>query len=325
MPTCTKCDAPAVTHIRYSGQRLCREHFLRFFDERAKAEVAAQGRLPKGTVAVALSGGKDSVSLLHFLHGLTRERRDVDLVAVSVDEGIAGYRDGALRICEQVTKDLGVPWHVVCTEDLAGYTIDAFAAGTAGPDGDAAQRLKVAAPAEDREQADPRPSCGPCGVFRRLGINTVARDLGAVAVATGHNLDDQAQTVLMNVLGGDADRLARLAPHTDPQPGLVPRILPFRRIPEKEVLLYALLHGLPVHDEEECPYAARAQRFALRDVLLDLEKATPGTRHRLVAFQEKVKPALVADRSGEAAEAATCRDCGEPTSGDTCRACLWKA
>ncbi|MGB0652944.1 MAG: TIGR00269 family protein [Thermoplasmatota archaeon] len=307
---CTRCNAPAVALLRYNGNRLCREHFLRSFDRRAKRELAEQGRLPAGRIAVALSGGKDSVSLLHFLVQLTRDRDDVELVAVSVDEGIEGYRESALDICRQVTTEWGVAWHVVRTEDLAGFTIDAFASGGAGKGAPSA----------------PRPACGPCGVFRRLGLNQVARQLGCAAVVTGHNLDDAAQTVLMNHLNGDVERLARLAPHPRPKPGLIPRLQPFRMVPEKEVLLYALLNDLPVHDEAECPYAARAHRFRMRDVLLELEAHTPGTRHSLLRGADRLKPLLLDHFDGERAGASMspCTTCGEPTSGTVCKACQWK-
>jgi uncharacterized protein (TIGR00269 family) len=271
-------------------------------ERRAKAEVARQGRLPAGRVAVALSGGKDSVAALHFLAKLAHGNPRVELVAITIDEGIAGYRSSALDVCKQVTGQLGVAWHVVRTQDLAGYTIDEAAAKTA------------------------HSVCGPCGVFRRLGMNRLARELGAAALATGHNLDDQAQTVLMNHLKGDLDRLARLAPHTAADAarhaGLVPRLLPFRAIPEKEILLYALLEGLPIHDEAECPYAARSHRFALRDVLMGLEEQTPGTRHALVRGQERLKPILQAALPPLAV--ASCPACGEPTSG-ACVACSLKA
>jgi uncharacterized protein (TIGR00269 family) len=303
VPPCSKCPEPAVTFLRYAGTHLCREHFLQSFERRAKAEVARQGRIPEGRVAVALSGGKDSVAVLHFLRKLTRDHPRVELAAVTIDEGIAGYRDSALAICEEVTGRLGVPWRVVRTKDLAGYSIDERAAGT------------------------PESVCGPCGVFRRLGMNRLARELGAVAIATGHNLDDQAQTVLMNHLKGDLDRLARLAPHTAEDAarheGLVPRLLPFRTIPEKEVLLYALLEGLPIHDEAECPYAARSHRFALRDVLAGLEEQTPGTRHALVRGHERLKPILQAALPPLAV--ASCPTCQEPTSGASCVACSLRA
>jgi uncharacterized protein (TIGR00269 family) len=303
VPACSKCPEPAVAFLRYAGTHLCRAHFVQSFERRAKAEVARQGRIPEGRVAVALSGGKDSVAALHFLRKLTKDHPRVELLAVTVDEGIAGYRDSALAICKDLTEHLGIAWHVARTQDLAGYTIDAAAAKT------------------------PASVCGSCGVFRRLGMNRLARDLGAVALVTGHNLDDQAQTILMNHLKGDLDRLARLAPHTAADAArhdsLVPRLLPFRNLPEKEVLLYALLEGLPIHDEAECPYATRSHRFALRDVLMGLEEQTPGTRHALVRGHERLKPILQA--ALPPLPVASCPECSEPTSGDLCIPCSLKA
>lgn len=314
MPSCSHCRNPSVLHQRYAGAELCQDHFLRSFERRAKAEVAKQGLLPDGLTVIALSGGKDSVAVLHFLAGLTKDNPKIKLAAVTVDEGIAGYRGSALDICRTVTTQLGVPWHVVRTQDLAGYTIDEYAAGTLGP-------------ANDAKDGTPRPACGPCGVFRRVGMNQLARELGAKALVTGHNLDDQAQTILMNHLKGDLERAARLAPHTPEEaanhPGLVRRLLPFRSIPEKEVLLYALLNDLPLHDEAECPYAARSHRFMLRDMVMTIEAQSPGTRHALVKGAERLKPILVAALPKLAV--IDCPTCGEPTSGASCVACSLKA
>lgn len=311
VPACSKCSAPAVVHLRYAGTHLCREHFLAFFAKRAKQELAKQGRLPEGTVGVALSGGKDSVSVLHFLREVVAEHPRIRLAALTVDEGIAGYRDSALDICRRVTEEWNIPWHVVKTKDLAGYAIDDYAAGAKGPGAD----------------GQARPACSACGVYRRAGLNRLAKEVGCSAVVTGHNLDDQAQTVLMNHLKGDLDRLARLAPHTAADAahhdGFVPRLIPFRTIPEKEVLLYAVLNKLPLHHEAECPYAARSHRFALRDVLVGLEAQTPGTRHALVRGAEQLKPILQAALPPIAVM--SCPGCGEPTSGDLCVACQFKA
>jgi len=316
VPACSKCPAAAVLHQRHSGTHLCREHFLESFEKRAKLEIAKQGRLPDGIVAVALSGGKDSVAALHFLHGLVGDHPRIRLVAVTVDEGIAGYRDASLEICRQVTERLGIEWRTIRIQDLAGYSIDEYAAGRKGPKGELVT-------------GQPRPACGPCGVFRREGMNRVAQELGAAAIVTGHNLDDMAQTILMNHLKGDIDRLARLAPHDqdEAKEGLVPRLMPLRSIPEKEVLLYAVLNGLPVHQTDteglaECPYAARSHRFALRDILATLEAQTPGTRHALLRGQERLKPILGAALPKVAMS--QCQSCGQATSGQVCVACTMR-
>ena len=105
--------------------------------------------------------------------------------------------------------------------------------------------------------------------------------------------------------------------------GLVRRILPFRSIPEKEILLYAVLNRLPLHHEAECPYAARSHRFMLRDMLVQLEGHNPGTRHALVKGAERLKPIL--QQALPAIAVASCPECGEPTSGERCMACALRS
>jgi tRNA(Ile)-lysidine synthase TilS/MesJ len=65
--------------------------------------------------------------------------------------------------------------------------------------------------------ADVNP-CAICGVFRRSGLNEVAKAIGAEKLATGHNLDDLAQSILMNILNSDMDKLFRLGPHKNTVP-----------------------------------------------------------------------------------------------------------
>jgi uncharacterized protein (TIGR00269 family) len=139
-------------------------------------------------------------------------------------------------------------------------------------------------------------------------------------MATGHNLDDLAQSVLMNVLGSDMDKLFRLGPHKRVIPGLVPRVFPLRTIPEKEVLLHAILTGVPLHDRE-CPYSEHATRGKYRDVLSRLETQSPGTKHSLLTFHEdlmKLRP----EGPGGAANA-VCSACGEPAAAPVCKRCRY--
>src|SRR2546422_11315927 len=101
--------------------------------------------------------------------------------------------------------------------------------------------------------------CSYCGPFRREALNRAAREVDADYVATGLNLDDTAQSILMNVARGDVEKLARMGPHETRQPGLVPRIQPLRMIPENAVYRYALLSGIQFHDATGS-YSDRAQR-----------------------------------------------------------------
>ena len=160
--------------------------------------------------------------------------------------------------------------------------------------------------------------CSYCGPFRRQALNRAAREVDADYVATGLNLDDTAQSILMNVARGDVEKLARLGPHESRQSGLVPRIQPLRMIPEKEVYLYAFLRGIAFHDAT-CPYAERAQRGRFRDILHRLEEESPGTRHAIVSGYDQMRPLL--QTAYPPATLNECARCGEPTASVICKAC----
>ena len=213
---------------------------------------------------MALSGGKDSSVALTLAHRYFGRRPTVRLVAVSVDEGIANYRPPTLRAAQALTRTLGVEHRLVRATDALGTTIDATA-----------QELAGTVP------------CSFCGVWRRRLLNRAARDVGADALLLGFNLDDLAQTVLMNLVHGDLDRLVRMAPHRVRQDGLVPRVVPLAMIPEREVYLYARLAGLPF-DHGECPHAGRASRNLFREMIWRLEEAQPGTRQSLLRTLERL-------------------------------------
>ncbi len=300
MITCDKCTQPAVTFIRYSGAHLCKEHFIEFVDRRVKKEISRQYRLPKSArLAVALSGGKDSTLALYSMKNIFEKHRGVELLAITVDEGIAGYRPESIKSAQQTCKDLGVEHHIVSFQDLIGHTLDHIEPYT--------------------HEMTP---CTYCGVFRRFCLNKKAKELDVSWLVTGHNLDDTAQSIIMNVFRGDSQKLARLGPHRNIQPGLIPRLLPLRTIPEKESYLYAMLIGLDIY-HGECPYAEFAQRGFFRDMLARAEEGTPGSRHAILSFYDQTIDAI----SGKfgPAKLSTCKTCGEPTIQETCKTCELKA
>ncbi len=293
---CSSCEAPAVVDQPYRAGHACAEHFLRSVDERVREEFHRQlPRFGRGTIAVALSGGKDSAVALVQAHRYFGRRATVRLVAISVDEGVAGYRARTLTAAATLAERLGVEHRVVRAEEELGTTTDRAAAG-----------LPETIP------------CSFCGVWRRQLLNRAARDVGADALVLGFNLDDLAQTVLMNLVRGDLDRLVRMAPHRTPQPGLVPRLAPLALVPEREVYLYARLRSLPF-EHGECPHAGRASRNLFREVVWRLEEELPGTRQSLLRTHDRLVDRWLAGDAGGAPT--VCRSCGEPSAGDLCRAC----
>lgn len=245
-------------------------------------------------LAVAVSGGKDSCAALLLMHEILEDRRDVTLSAITVDEGIEGYRPEALRKAERLSADLGVEHHVISFQDTVGTTLDEAAASLGQ-----------------------RTPCAYCGVFRRKCMNLKAREIGAQVLATGHNLDDVAQAVLMNFTRGDVERLARMGPHERVQPGLVPRIMPLRQVPEKEVYLFALLRGIDFADLT-CPYWEAALRNEYRDIIDGMEARSPGTKHSILSSYDALRPMLQAKYPP--VELGSCQ-CGEPSPRGRCMAC----
>ena len=295
MAGCDKCGKKAVIFVKYSGAHLCADHFCDFVEKRVKHEIRQQVNLKGGErIAVAVSGGKDSTVALHLVNKILGHRRDLELCAITVDEGIAGYRESSIPIVADQCRSIGVDHVVISFEDAFGITMDEIAK-------------------KERRLA----TCSYCGVLRRAAMNRAAKELRAKYLATGLNLDDTAQSILMNFSRGDVERLARLGPHKRVQMDLVPRIQPLRMIPESETTLYALVNNLSYHDLE-CPYAPEALRNTYRSVIAQLEDKSPGTRHSILNSYAEILPAL--ESIYPRAKLGHC-SCGEPTMAEKCKAC----
>ncbi len=309
-PACDVCGKDAVVEQAYSGRILCGHHLEKSIRKKVGKELRKQLVLDKSqptTVFVAISGGKDSAVLLTLLVDLIGMRRDVRIVAGCVDEGIDGYRPPSLQCAIDLCETLDVEFISTSYEDLDFHQMD-----------EVVKRLPMISEKKDGASTMP---CSYCGVFRRQGINALAQQVGADVVALGHNLDDMAQTVLMNMTNGDIERTLRLAPHTDaPVNGLPPRIVPLRWIPEQEIHLLAMHKQLPLH-HEECPYAQGALRWRYRDIVAQLEQDVPGTRHSLVRMSDNIKTVARQEVPPVQTHPTKCERCGSPTSGSTCKAC----
>jgi uncharacterized protein (TIGR00269 family) len=309
---CTKCDRDAVMHAAYSGSHLCEPHFFESVERRVRRRIREDDMLPADatpedpeTWVIGLSGGKDSVVLTDIVDETFAEDPRVELVALTIHEGIEGYRDESLAACDELTADRDIRHEVVTYEDEFDVQMDDVA--------------------ED-DPLDMAP-CAYCGVFRRDILARYAGDLGADKLLTGHNLDDEAETAMMNILEGNVEQVAKhfdasLGPFGDrnEKDGMIPRAKPLRDVPEKEVALYAQLRDLPVH-MEECPHASEAFRGEIQDLLLSLEENHPGTRHSIMAGYEELAALASDEYGGEDTEVGECEDCGAPTTRDRCRKC----
>lgn len=274
---------------------LCEEHLKEDVERKIKTSIRKYKMIKKDDViAVALSGGKDSMVALHVLNSLFCDRPDISIMAISIDEGIRGYRKKTIKAAKLLCKKLGVSHTIVSFDESFGRTLD--------------QIVKV------RKDKFP---CSFCSVLKRTLLNRTAQALGATKVVTGHNLDDEAQSVLMNILRGDVDRLVRLVP-TSVRPGLVPRIKPLRNVPEAEIALYAQVENLPV-DFVECPYKGLSLRGEVECILNNFEDKHPGTMYATMGSFYKMLDLL--KEGWTQVDLQQCSVCGEPTFAKICQAC----
>jgi uncharacterized protein (TIGR00269 family) len=296
-PRCYLCTEPAVLLDRKSGRHLCGTHLAAEITARVAATIQEESMIVSGDrVAVALSGGKDSTALLMLLSRIIPSLEGVSLVAVTIDEGIAGYRDETIRSAETLARSLGVEHISISFSELFGDTLDNL--------------LK------NRETE----ACTVCGILRRKALITGAERAGATKLATGHNLDDEAQSVLMNVLRGDFARLVRNS-GADSSGRFIPRIKPLTKVYEKEIAIFLLLNNAWT-DLPECPYARYALRRNVRSMLSGLEYRHPGTMLHLLESKKKIETYCAATLAPKPIR--SCRSCGDPCSGDLCQLCQLK-
>ena len=254
---------------------------------------------PGERVAVAVSGGKDSLSLLRVLASLYPPERN-RIVAVSVDEGVAGYRDEALAHAKAAARDLGLEHSVVSYKEMFGFTLD---------------------DALDWDEERDVSSCSFCGVLRRRAIDEAAVRAGAPVIATAHNLDDYVQTFMMNLMHGDVARLGWLDPTYTDSSFPVRRVKPFMEIYEEEIALYAYQTGVPFQSVS-CPYMHEGLRSEVRDYLNTMEANHPGIKN--VLFRSSLDVVARYARSS-AKEPLPCSACGKPSSNGLCNVCRMKA
>ncbi|MHA2040712.1 MAG: TIGR00269 family protein [Candidatus Thorarchaeota archaeon] len=296
---CSKCGKPAVYLRRYTAEKLCKACLTSTTLQRVRRTINREKMLrEEDRIAVAVSGGKDSAVLMDVLFRIEQDFPNVELVPITIDEGIQGYRDKALEAAKNLTNNLGLKLEVRNFSSLFGQSLDEIVTGRG--------KNSVGA-------------CSYCGVLRRRAINTAAKDLAADVVVTGHNLDDEAQTIIMNMMRGDSRRIVRTSrSRAKPMSGLVPRVKPIKELSERDIVAYTHHLSLPYHDVP-CPYAVEAYRNDIREFLNRMEHKRPGTLLATLRSSESI--AVAFEQNAGASNIKTCETCGDPTSSRICKVC----
>ncbi|MBN2150388.1 MAG: adenine nucleotide alpha hydrolase family protein [Candidatus Lokiarchaeota archaeon] len=334
-PVCVRCkkNRPVMERI-HSGEKVCKACFLKEIEDRVRRAMSrCKMAGPDDKVAFAVSGGKDSTVMLRAVtsvHGqllAQQAKRGRAPVAITVDEGIAGYRDESLRIASEVCKELGIEQVVFSFKKEFGLSLDEMVSAAADPatlrsmcegDGRRGGQLKNAMKVVGKP-------CSICGVLRRRVLNDLAAGLQATKLAMGHNLNDEAETFLINLFKGDVNRMghaASAAMEDDASP-FVKKIKPLQDLPQHDVVLYLYYVG-GEFQENACPHAREnVFRAEAQGILNGLEAGHPGTLFNIKKFLDEVFPLL--SRPVVPGTISACPRCGAPKSKalERCMACFY--
>jgi cytoplasmic tRNA 2-thiolation protein 1 len=290
---CNRCQNTAVYSRKYSGESLCSSCFSNSILRKTAKTISKYNMIRNGElVCVAVSGGKDSLALLHVLSKMSKNH-NFTIHAITIDEGIPGYREEALGIARQFCKDLGVEHSVYEYKKLFDVTLD--------------ESLKV--------RSEKTSSCSICGTFRRRAMDHAAKQIGANVIATGHNLDDTLQTFIINTLSGDTNKIGWMDPDTSENS--LRKIKPFCEIYESEIVFYAFTNNLPFQSEP-CPHMNEGIRTEIRQFLNNLEDGHSGIKNSM--YRSVVKLSQIVKES-DYKEKTKCARCGAECTGTVCSVC----
>ncbi|MFA5931342.1 MAG: TIGR00269 family protein [archaeon] len=303
---CDKCNAKVAITLAYGPHYFCEKHFVQFFENRFKKTIRKYNLFrTKEKILIAYSGGKDSAVLLHLMKKYYS--RNNTLQAIVIDEGVKGYRDNAIKLAEKTCKELGIDCTVISFKKEFGITNDKL------------MPLILSNPKLGG-------TCAFCGTLRRNIMNKYAKKFNADKLATGHNLDDEVQSFVMNVFNNDFERMKRMSATSGiiDHEGFVKRIKPLYETPEKEIIAYCAFKGIKHYSQECCPYSWTAKRNEYREMLNTFENRFPGTEYSILRFYEKLKNSIKPTEKQKIVlnkALHECKNCQEPTEKELCKAC----
>ncbi|MEO8422770.1 MAG: ATP-binding protein [Actinomycetota bacterium] len=291
---CNRCRGPAVVEVRRHNAAYCKDCFIHVFREQLKRAIKQHDMFSTGDrILVAVSGGKDSLALWDVLLDL-----GYDAAGLYLGLGIGGYSDRSGDVTKAFAAARDAELIVIDLERDYGYDIP-----TAGRKGS-------------------RSTCAVCGLSKRYVFNRAALEGGFDVIATGHNLDDEAATLLGNTLRWQTEYIARQSPALPGKDGMVKKVKPLFRLSELETAAFAFLRGID-YVVEECPLVAGNTQLRYKEAMNAIEATSPGTKAQFfLGFLERGRPLF---RAADDAELSDCERCGQPTTSRFCAFCRARA
>ena len=289
---CRVCRGPAVIDVRRHNANFCAEHFLRLCRDQVARAIGDHEMLnPGDRVLVAVSGGKDSLAVWDILVELGY-RAD----GLYLGLGIDGYSPESEAFARAFADERGLSLEVVDLPTDYGYDI------------------------RNGARTAKRVPCSACGLSKRHLFDEAARRGGYDAVATGHNLDDEAAVLLGNVLRWQGEYLARQRPVLPAGDGFPRKVKPLVRLGEREMAAYCVLRGID-YMVEECPMAAGNKHIGYKEALNSIEERSPGTKQAFYfGFLDRAADRFAPDDDKRSA-IGRCVRCGAPAGGEVCAFC----
>lgn len=291
---CRRCNDKAVINMRQHKLALCKEHYLEWLPEQVERAIQKYHMFSRDEqILVAVSGGKDSLSLWDILHRLGYQA-DGLYIGLGIDGGVS-YSTESQRLCAEFASERGLKLTVVDFPGQYGVSIPDLAIRT------------------HRGRGKP---CSVCGLSKRHIMNRVAHEGGYAVLVTGHNLDDEAAVLFGNTLTWAGSYLLRQAPLLPAdQPGLARKAKPLCRTYEREMAAYAILRGIN-YIYDECPFVVGSTSIYYKELLNKLEGDRPGAKLGFyLSFLQAKETGLFSPAADPLViDLHSCLTCGQPTS-----------
>lgn len=252
----------------------------------------------KDKILVAVSGGKDSTTVLYLL-----KKFGYNIEAITINALIGDYSKHNLENIKEFCKKSKINLHIISFRKEFGYSLCYIR--------DVLQSKGINLK-----------SCTLCGVLKRYLLNKYTRKLKANKLVTGHNLDDIAQSVLMNFFRNQLNISSRIGPVTGliRDKKFVVRVKPLYLTLEKDIELYSKINNFPVK-YGRCPCSSDAYRNSVRNLLNEYEEKFPDTKKNIVNWYLKRLPKIKNYFFTEE-KLNYCKICGEPSKNEVCMACM---
>jgi uncharacterized protein (TIGR00269 family) len=296
-----------IVYTLSNGKKLNKNQFLRYFEKKILYTIRKfnliekRKKNKKHKIAVACSGGKDSLTLTYILAKFCNEK-GIDFIALAINEGIPGYRDKILKTAQDFCKKYKISLRIFYFKKEFGFNL-----------GDKKIQEKI----KEMKLSN----CYVCSILKRWLINKKAKKMKIDVIATGHNIDDEAENIILNWFKGNPKLLAKLGPRTGTQKlgSFVQRIKPLYLCNTKEIVLYAKLKKIPIPKNPICPLRGETFRGEIRRWLEQMDKKHVEVRNAIVCSFLKLMPLLKEKYSH--GKVMKCKKCGSISAGGLCKSC----